>query len=359
MAHDLELVPSHRNGSLPELFDTAKMPPDDRLRLLRDAIGGAAVPVEIEHHVGPDEVSARGAGRRLGTLSILMVRTTPFTVRRTVRLARADSKPSIVVELQLGGRRSVVQGNRRTLLSRGDLILLDCSQPYLSTSLDRNNQLSVRIPRPGLALTDEALTRVAGLCLGSPNPVANLAATYLRQLVGDHRLATEADLDVFEAPTIELIRAVVASQLGDGAPDLEPMENTLALRIMEFARQHLTDPDLTATKIARAHNISVRHLYTTLSRSGVVLGEWIRVRRLEGCRRELARSAATGRTISAVAHGWGFGDPTHFSRTFREAFGMSPREWRALHQDKHRAHLTETCAQTAHQADADRHSVAS
>jgi AraC-like DNA-binding protein len=359
MAHHLEPLPSHWSSSLPELFDTATMPPDDRLRLLRDAMGSGAVPVEIQHHVGPDEVSARGAGRRLGRLSILTVTTTPLTLRRTVRLARADPEPSIVVELQLAGRRSVAQYNRRTVLSPGDLILLDCRRPYLSTILDGNNQHSVRIPRADLALTDQALARVAGLRLGPRNSVADLAATYLTRLIGDPRLAAEADLDVLEAPTIELIRAVVATQLGDGVLAREPMENTLALRIMDFARQHLTDPDLTAAKIASAHNISVRHLYTTLSRSGVVLGEWIRIRRLEGCRRELAKSAATGRTISSIAHGWGFGDATHFSRTFREAFGMSPREWRALHRDKHRAHLTENYAHTTNQTDADRHSVAS
>ena len=178
-------------------------------------------------------------------------------------------------------------------------------------------------------------------------------------MVGDPRLAAEADLDVLEAPTIELIRAVVATQFGDGVLAREPMENTLALRILEFARQHLTDPDLTAAKIARAHNISVRHLYTTLSRSSVVLGEWIRVHRLEGCRRELAKSAATGRTISSIAHGWGFGNATHFSRTFREAFGLSPRDWRALHQDKRRAYLTDDYAQIANPIYAARHCVAS
>jgi AraC-like DNA-binding protein len=332
MAHPL---PPNRDGLLSELFDTATMPPGDRVRLLQDAMGRAAVSVEIQHHVGPDEVSVRGAGGRLGRLSILSVTTTPLSVRRTVRLARADPEPSIVVELQLAGRRSVAQYNRRTVLSPGDLVLLDARRPYLSTSLDGNHQHSVRVPRADLALTDHALARVAGLRLGPRNPVANLAAAYLTRLVGDHRLAAEADLDVFEAPTIELIRAVVATQLGAGVLAREPMENTLALRIMEFTRQHLTDPDLSAAKIAAAQNISVRHLYTTLSRSGVVLGEWIRVRRLEGCRRELARSAVTGRTISAIAHAWGFGDATHFSRTFREAFGLSPREWRALHQDRH------------------------
>jgi AraC-like DNA-binding protein len=359
VAHHPERLSSHQNSSLPELFDTATMPPDDRLRLLQDAMGSAALPVEVEHHVGPDEVSARGAGRRLGRLSILTVTTTPLTLRRTVRLARTDPEPSIVVELQLAGRRTVVQENRRTELCPGDLILLDCRRPYLSTSLDGNKQHSVRIPTADLALTDQALARVAGVRLGPQNPVANLAATYLTQLVGDHRLAAEADLDVFEAPTIELVRAVVTTQLDDGALATEPMENTLALRIMDFTRQHLTDPDLTAAKIARAHNISVRHLYTTLSRSGVVLGEWIRVRRLEGCRRELARSGANSRTISSIAHRWGFGDATHFSRTFREAFGMSPREWRALHHDKHRAHLTENYAHTTNSTDAIGHSVAS
>jgi AraC-like DNA-binding protein len=76
----------------------------------------------------------------------------------------------------------------------------------------------------------------------------------------------------------------------------------------------------------------VRHLYTILGRSGIVLGEWIRAQRLEGCRRDLARTGPTAQTIAFIAHRWGFGDATHFSRTFREAYGMSPREWRALHQ---------------------------
>lgn len=29
---------------------------------------------------------------------------------------------------------------------------------------------------------------------------------------------------------------------------------------------------------------------------------------------------------------WGFADSTHFSRRFRDAYGMSPREWRQFGQ---------------------------
>ncbi|MFJ9520782.1 AraC family transcriptional regulator [Kitasatospora sp. NPDC101801] len=31
-----------------------------------------------------------------------------------------------------------------------------------------------------------------------------------------------------------------------------------------------------------------------------------------------------------VARRWGFVNPAHFSRVFRAAYGVSPREWRAL-----------------------------
>ncbi|MFG2307054.1 AraC family transcriptional regulator [Actinacidiphila glaucinigra] len=37
-------------------------------------------------------------------------------------------------------------------------------------------------------------------------------------------------------------------------------------------------------------------------------------------------------TIEAIAHRWGFASAPHFSRVFKAAYGVSPREWR------HRSH---------------------
>ena len=318
---------------MPVLFDTNAMPPGDRGRWLRDAFGRAVVPVEIEHHTDPEAFRARCEGRNAGRLSVLTVNSTPLTVRRTTSLARADPEPFVILELQRAGQRTVTQADRSTVVQAGDLDVIDTGQPYTSACRDGINQHCVKIPRSDLALPDRALRRVVGLRLGPQNPMAEILVRYLMWLVGDDRMAARPDLDVFESATIELIRAVVATQLGDDALAREPIENTLALRIMDFTRQHLTEHDLSAAKIARAHNISVRHLYTTLARSGISLGEWIRVRRLEGCRRDLARTGCSSRTISFIAHQWGFGDATHFSRTFRDAYGMSPREWRALHQN--------------------------
>ncbi|MFM0166441.1 helix-turn-helix domain-containing protein [Paraburkholderia sediminicola] len=38
------------------------------------------------------------------------------------------------------------------------------------------------------------------------------------------------------------------------------------------------------------------------------------------------------RTIAEVAYSWAFSDNTHFSRAFKQEYGMSPRDYRARTQ---------------------------
>ncbi|WP_369265322.1 AraC family transcriptional regulator [Streptomyces sp. R35] len=53
--------------------------------------------------------------------------------------------------------------------------------------------------------------------------------------------------------------------------------------------------------------------------------------RLEGARSTLASPVGRTRTIGSVARAWGFTDPSHFTRRFKEAYGVTPQEWpRAL-----------------------------
>ncbi|MEU7094726.1 helix-turn-helix domain-containing protein, partial [Kitasatospora aureofaciens] len=81
--------------------------------------------------------------------------------------------------------------------------------------------------------------------------------------------------------------------------------------------------------IARSQHISVRYLHKLFQQDGTTVGQWVRRRRLDACRRELGRPSRRQASVSAVAHRWGFVSHSHFSRAFRDAFGVSPREWQA------------------------------
>jgi AraC-like DNA-binding protein len=130
------------------------------------------------------------------------------------------------------------------------------------------------------------------------------------------------------SPSIELVRALITTHLDASTLAKEPLHATLQLRILEYVRAHLADPDLNATQIAAAHHISVRHLYNVLGEGGISLGDWIRQGRLEKCRDALAHPVGQFIGITRLARQWGFRDASSFGRGFRAAYGISPREWR-------------------------------
>ncbi|GAB2620489.1 hypothetical protein GCM10027168_60690 [Streptomyces capparidis] len=102
----------------------------------------------------------------------------------------------------------------------------------------------------------------------------------------------------------------------------------LWLRVHAFIDQHLGDPALGPEAIAAAHGISTRHLHRLFAEHDRTVAAWIRHRRLECCRDDLADPQLAARPIQSIAAQWGFTGPAQFSRAFRAAYGVSPREHR-------------------------------
>jgi AraC family transcriptional regulator, positive regulator of tynA and feaB len=96
-----------------------------------------------------------------------------------------------------------------------------------------------------------------------------------------------------------------------------------------FIETHLAEPSLDPSSIASELGISVRHLHRLFARQGDSPADWIRQRRLENSRSDLADVRFRDRTITEIAFLWGFSDSAHFSRSFRKQFGISPRAFRA------------------------------
>ncbi|WP_314219431.1 helix-turn-helix domain-containing protein [Streptomyces zaehneri] len=215
---------------------------------------------------------------------------------------------------------------------------LDFREPFRATTF--------LVPADLLGLVDSDVRRIAR----TPVARASRLGTLLSPLLSDLARATaEARPQVGEMlawNAVNLLATLAAEQLGTavpgtprgaagpgtrgtpGAPGTPGAHSPVLGRVLEYVELHLTDPDLSPEVIARAHHISVRYLHKLFKDEGTTVGRWILRRRLEECRRDLMRYGRGGRTIAAVAARWGFLSATHFSRVFRSAYGMSPREWR-------------------------------
>jgi AraC-like DNA-binding protein len=309
-------------------WDATELPPGDRVEALRDTLWRSVVRIEVDHHVAVEGITTHLSLSRLGSLGLLSVKSTGATVRRTPKLVKDDMPRALFLGLQVSGTSMVVQDGKQATLHPGEFALYDTSVPYTLVFDEGVDQHYIRIPREDLALPDAAIRAVRGIALGRDHSVAALASAYFSRLSEDTDLGDGLSAESLAHPTIELVRAVVATELCDPCLSRGPMEDTLCLRIVEFLRAHLAEYDLSAVRIAEAHHISVRHLYGVLSKAGISLGDWIRAHRLEECRKDLARPGSRNITIASIAGRWGFIDAAHFSRVFREAYGLTPKEWR-------------------------------
>jgi AraC-like DNA-binding protein len=86
---------------------------------------------------------------------------------------------------------------------------------------------------------------------------------------------------------------------------------------------------LSADEIATGVHLSPRYVFELFSDEEMSLMKWVWSERLARCSRDLADGALRGRSISEIAYSWGFCDLSHFSRSFKQKYRLSPREFRA------------------------------
>ena len=90
------------------------------------------------------------------------------------------------------------------------------------------------------------------------------------------------------------------------------------------------DPDLTLERLARRSLVPARRVSGAINRSsGDSVSRYVNRLRLDEVRRRLVD---TDDGITDIMLAAGFRTKSNFNRTFREAEGCSPSEWRAAHR---------------------------
>jgi AraC-like DNA-binding protein len=106
--------------------------------------------------------------------------------------------------------------------------------------------------------------------------------------------------------------------------------------VKDFVERHLTDPTLDTAMVVAGTGFSARYINDLLNDNDTSLMRYILQRRLERCSKDLLNLLHTNHNISEIALNWGFNDLSHFSRTFKQRYGCTPKQYRQdsrLHQN--------------------------
>jgi AraC family transcriptional regulator, positive regulator of tynA and feaB len=334
-----------RGISVTVVFDAATLAPRERLEALNAAIARTDIPQEIRCGDG-----VLGAHRiefhQLGLGASLMRNSgSCLLVNRTAHHVRMSAPEIVSMGLMVRGRARLSTAYTERPIEQGHLTLVNTARPY-SLAQDCTGQpehvsLMMDLERLGLPL-DVVHAAAPALC---SSPLYELVRNHFAQLSRLSADLPEPAQGRLGWATVQLVRSLVTTAAGD-ARGAGALHDSLVVRVKSFIDDHLGDPGIGPDEIAAAHHISVRHLYTQWSRGGEpgALAEWIMGRRLDRARGRLADPDCAELAIGAVARESGFVNMTHFSRRFRQAYGISPREWRAQARNRtketgHHAHF--------------------
>lgn len=320
---------------MPVLLDTRAMPAGDRLLAVADAMRTTTAPcaVRFDHEVDRVDVFNRMTAWQVGDTDLLRSEGSGMRMTRTRKHVAKDADGRVAVVIQERGNSTIdyfdseVPENRRP----GELFCVDLTAPYEYAWNGDGSHFCLSVPGELLALPRDTIQTACRQIRSSP-----LYELFRRHLIGLSRDAGVLSGDPAAASvayaSTELFRALMASASHNSRYALPAVTETMLSQIRTYIQQHIDDSGLNPDQIAAALNISVRQLFKICAQADFSIEQWIINLRLERARAELARPTAATPPIAAVARRVGFVDASHFSRRFKAAYGISPREWRLLHR---------------------------
>ena len=315
---------------MPDVARTLDLPSGQRFEYWKHILSSTFVPLEVSAPSGDSDFRGRLRGCELGSLRFIEVMAEAHTARRTARLVKAAPAGCYKIGLQLRGSSVLIQDGREATLTPGDFTLYDTDRPYTLAFSDPHRMLVLVFPRDMLGLPQSRLAGLTATRLpGESGGLATLIGPFLGQVA---ELLDEVDTRDgvrLAGNVLDLLGTVLTERLDCAPPDPDQAHRALMLRIIAFIEEHLAEAGLAPAEIAAAHHISLRQLHKLFHASGTTVAGWIRQRRLEHCEHDLRDPRWLSRPVAAIGARWGYPDPAHFSRLFKSAYGLCPRDYRA------------------------------
>lgn len=306
------------------LFSTDDIPEDHRDEFIRDFYGRIQMRLDITPRVDtPLKFSARTL--ILPEMNLTKGTVSPMVWERNSGLM-ADGNDDIILSWNKGGYRFTMHGRGDFSTDPGTAAILPMDRRYSIVSEDSQWTVALQFKRSLLAPLVKNLDDVRPDSLGRALPAHRLLFDYLWSLLrmeGPETLAPLASRHITD---------LLAVSFGGMEAHTHPpgVRAARLAGIKQHIARNLTDPGLNTRQISRKFRISERYVRQLFAAEGTSLSDYVNAERLAYVHSCLTDRRQVLRRIADIAFEVGFNEPSTFYRQFRQRYGLTPTEVRAL-----------------------------
>ena len=331
--------PRHQNTAaalvIPNRFNTHGQPADQQLLTWRDRVG---------HIVDVLPSKAQVAGGFNGSIDRYAVGSFVFTeahtdsmvLERSVTRVSMDTTRDYVFQFPVQGQIGQVTGvhkKRSAANAVQGIVAFDLNQPF---GVDRPacQLLSLFVPKSLVESDFPDAEGIHGRIIERNSPLTSLVFDHMASLSRDLPAMHSHDAISALHVTAQLLVATFQRQVRVNGEARAAIQSAILGKIRRFVDANLHHSALSPSSVVDALGLKRATVYRWFDHEGG-LGAYIRNRRLREAADELVRFPQ--RAITEIAYGLGFKSASDFTRAFRRAYGLSPRDARAQASELQRA----------------------
>jgi len=225
-----------------------------------------------------------------------------------------------------GGTMTMEQNRETRTFLPGEMVLFDPSRDFRQSFREATRIAALKFPRD--ALRERGL-RYSFRDLRSPDQMSadvNAMRDIVLHTVAQTGTVSRSMLIRLSEQCLDLMDLVVDER---SASSSGRTTAATLLRIKQVITRLIGDPTLSTTRIATALNMSESGLTRALKPSGLSPMRYAWSLRLECAARLLEGNSQ--RSVQEIAYRCGFASAAHFSRVFKQHYGVTPREFSMRH----------------------------
>ena len=248
-------------------------------------------------------------------------------VRRRKHLSNNDND-FYFIPIPIFQKLHLAQRGRDVELSPGDFTIISTNEPYTYLQRTKNAHLTLRIDGGMARARIPFLDDIVAIKFCAKNALVSVFFKFVQSIISQKDMLDPVSAERLVPHLLDLLALAVSTEKIDHKQSETLVRLAHLRRIFQAIDEDIDNEKLGISTISTKLGLSKRYIQKILAYRESTVSSAIRSRRIDMAKRWLSDSSRSSLSIATIGFSVGFSDAAHFSRSFRDVVGVSPKYYR-------------------------------